>query len=178
MTFDRIAVLTVGCLITGPSAALAQNADEVRTARALLADRIAAQQAESRAPAFVTEWAGGTLGSLAGLGLGLLIAQPSRCGGDDIECVFDTLGTVWLTSSLGSGAGVQIGGRLGDTNPSLTGALIGGVVGAVAGALVLTLMEEAVRTDGTLAVATFSLTQGLVSALGSRVGRALKRGGG
>ena len=176
MAFVRTALLAVVCLITWPSAALAQNAEEVRTARALLADRIAAQQIDSPAPAFVTEWAGGTLGSLAGLGLGLLIAQPDRCGGDDIECVFDTLGTVWLTSSLGAAGGVQVGGRLGDTSPSLTGALIGGVFGAVAGALVLTVLEEATTTDGALAVATFSVTQGLVSALGSRIGWAIRGG--
>ena len=128
---------------------------------------------------FIPEWAGGTLGSMAGLGLGLAIARPDRCGGDDIECVFDRLGTVWLTSSLGAGAGVQIGGRLGKTNPSLTGALIGGVSGAAVGAVALAVLEEASpgTTDGVLGMATFSLTQGLLSALGSRIGRAIVGGG-
>ena len=173
----RVATV-LACTLAGPSAALAQGADEVSTARALLTERVAQEAPAVRAPVFITEWAGGSLGSMAGLGLGLAISRPDRCDGDDIECVFDRLGIVWLVTSLGAGAGVQIGGRLGDTNPSLTGALIGGVLGAAVGAVALAMLDEASRgtTDGVLGVATFSVTQGLVSALGSRIGRAIGSG--
>ncbi len=109
----RMAIV-IACALAGPSAALAQGADEVSTARALLSGRVSQQAPTNPAPVFITEWAGGTLGSMAGLGLGLAIA----------------------------------------------------------------VLEEASpgTTDGVLGIATISLTQGLLSALGSRMGRAIVGG--
>lgn len=171
-----VAVVLV-CTLAGPSAALAQGADEVSPARALLSEQVAQQASTNRAPVFITEWAGGTLGSLAGLGLGLAIFRPDNCG-DDLSCMFEGFGAMWLTSSLGAGAGVHIGGRLGNTSPSLTGAVIGGVVGAVAGAVISAVMDEfsTGAGEGVSGIATFTITQGLVSALGSRIGRAIGSG--
>jgi hypothetical protein len=125
--------------------------------------------------AFAVEALGGTLGSAAGLGLGILITDPGRCS-DDLTCTLESLGVALGISGAGSGIGSFLSGRLADTDPSTIGGLIGGLLAIPAGVGVAHLLSEEMeltREDFLLA-ASYSLTQGIITALGSRIGAALR----
>lgn len=126
--------------------------------------------------AFLIEFAGATAGSLAGLGLGLLIARPDDCNNEDIECILRGIGVAGLTSFAGAPAGAVLLGNWADTSPSVWGALIGSAAGVAAGAGLLKLAEDV--DDDALPVlyglVLFSGTHGLLTALGSRIGAAIR----
>lgn len=125
--------------------------------------------------AFGIEAAGAVGGSLVGVGLGILIAQPDDCG-DDLSCTLNDAALVGLSSALGAAGGDFLVGRLAGTDPDLLGAALGAVVGAVAGAGLLKLLEEAGTgaSEGATAVISFSVTQGVLTAAGSRMLAAIR----
>jgi hypothetical protein len=114
-------------------------------------------------------------GSLVGVGLGILIAQPDDCG-EDLSCTLNDVALVGLSSAVGAAAGDFLVGRLARTDPDLLGAAVGAAVGAVAGAGLLKLLEEAGTgaNEGAAAVISFSVTQGLLTAAGSRILAAIR----
>lgn len=123
--------------------------------------------------AFAIEALGGTAGSLAGVGVGLLLsgAWTDRCNNEDLACLLRQIAATGVVSVAGATAGTYIAGRAADTGPSFVGGLLGAVAGAAAGAGVIHLLTEETRVadnNATLAVA-YSVTQGIVSALGSRL---------
>lgn len=130
----------------------------------------------SGAGALAIETLGGTLGSAAGFGLGVLISRVDECHSDDLQCTLEKVGIALGLSGAGAGAGSFLAGRIGATEPSGWGALIGGFVAIPAGIGVVHLISEELelsRGDFVLA-ASYTLTQGLLSAIGSRIGAALR----
>jgi hypothetical protein len=121
------------------------------------------------------EWAGGTLGSAAGVGIGLLLADPGSCGEDDVGCVLERLGIVGLTTAATTPLGVWAGGAAASTEPHVLGAVLGGVVGVGASLGAMRLFSElGLEPSGIAAVAVYAVTQGLVAAAGSRLGASLR----
>lgn len=133
-----------------------------------------AQREPRRGVAALTiEALGGTAGSLAGVGIGLLVsgAASDTCGSEDLACDLKQAATTGVISVAGSTAGTYLAGRAGNTQPSLVGSLLGAIVGAAAGVGVVHLLTEETklaRNNATLVVA-YSVTQGLVTAIGSRI---------
>jgi len=142
---------------------------------------VAAPASAQRGPvrgvaAFGIEAAGGVLGSAAGLGLGFLITNPGDCPSDDLGCTLQKVGAALAISAGGSGLGTVVLGRASHTQPSALGAFVGAAVGIAAGVGVVHLISEELdlsREDAVLWVG-YTLTQGVVSALGSRLVRALR----
>jgi hypothetical protein len=128
--------------------------------------------------AFAIEAVGGTAGSLAGVGLGLAISRANdECGSEDLACQLRQAATTGTVSVIGATAGAFLAGRTATTEPSVAGSLLGAVAGAAAGVGVIHLLTEETklaRNNGTLVVA-YSVTQGVVSALGSRIVAAVRR---
>jgi hypothetical protein len=125
--------------------------------------------------AWAIEAAGGSVGSLVGFGVGALMARGD-CEAEDLECYLDAVGRVLLTASAGATLGTWGLGKATDTEPSLVGAALGSLAGALAGAGVIKLIDEASSNSdaGGGAVIGFSIAQGAVTALGSRIGAALR----
>lgn len=136
----------------------------------------AQQRNASGSNAFAVETVGATAGSVAGVVLGLAVSRPDRCGVDDLACTIRGLGVAGVGSVIGSTAGAVIAGRSRDTRPSSVGAFVGAVAGAFAGVgLVHALTEEVnLKLEKPLTVAVYSLAQGVVTALGSRLGASIR----
>jgi hypothetical protein len=141
------------------------------------AARVEAASAQERTG--MREWtieaAGGTLGSVAGFGIGLAIFDDDDCG-DDLGCIFEDVAGVLAFSSAGATMGTWSLGSAASTDPSFGGALIGSLVGAAAGLGILKVLEEMDSdwNEGAPAVIGFTVTQGVLTAVGSRVGKALR----
>lgn len=135
-----------------------------------------AQEAEP-AGAYAIEAAGATLGSAAGLAAGLALSRPDRCGQDDVACIVQGLGAAALVSAAAAPLGVHVAGKVGETRPSLVGAAAGSVAGVAAAAGILKLLEEADAwgAEGIPAAVVYSVTHGVLTALGSRIGASLRR---
>ena len=103
------------------------------------------------------------------------ILDDEDCG-DDLECIFDEVAGVLAISSAGATIGAWALGRAADTSPSFVGSALGSIVGAAAGLGVLKLLDEIDPDydEGTGAIIGFSLTQGVFTAIGSRVGKAMR----
>ena len=130
----------------------------------------------SGASAFAIEAAGATVGSLAGVTLGLAVSRIDRCDSEDLACILSGLSVGGVGGVVGATAGTLIVGRQLDTHPSTAGAIVGSILGVAAGLGVVHLItEEAVIKLGRVgAVLAFSATQGLVTALGSRIGAGIR----
>lgn len=128
----------------------------------------------SGSAAFLIEAAGGIAGSLAGFGL--IYSTDSGCGSEDLVCNLRQAGAAVLVGTIGAASGAYIAGRLADTEPSALGIIIGAIAGAGAGLGAAHLVTEElnwVNSDAG-AIITFSVAQGVTTALGSRIVRALK----
>jgi hypothetical protein len=121
------------------------------------------------------EAAGATIGSVAGFGIGLAIFDDDDCG-DDLDCIFEDVAGVLAFSSVGATMGIWALGSAANTDPSFGGALIGSLAGAAAGLGILKVLEEIDSdwSEGAPAVIGFTVTQGVLTAIGSRVGKALR----
>lgn len=132
----------------------------------------------SGASAFTVEALGGTVGSLAGVGAGLLLTRAvNECESEDLVCNLRRAATTGVASVVGATVGTYVAGRAANTEPSVVGSLLGAVAGAAAGVGVVHLLTEetnVARNNATLVVA-FSLTQGVVTAIGSRLVSAATR---
>ncbi|MGH7502188.1 MAG: hypothetical protein ACREL7_10570 [Longimicrobiales bacterium] len=146
-------VLAGALLLTGPATACAQ--------------------APERAPvsAFLIETVGGTVGSAAGFGIALALTGPDDCHSDDLACTLRRLGISLLASAGGAATGDVLAGNMADTRPSPLGATIGSLAGIAAGVGIVHLFSEELditRSDAALFV-SYSLSQGILTALGSRL---------
>ena len=139
----------------------------------------AQRETRSAASAFAIETLGGTAGSALGVGAGLLISRATNeCQSEeDLECQLRQAATTGLVSVVGATAGTYLVGRAANAEPSFAGSLIGALAGAAAGVGVIHLLtEEAnVSSNNTTLVVAYSLTQGVVAALGSRIVAAVRR---
>jgi hypothetical protein len=155
----------------------------IRSATLLLAVSGSAVHAQRATPAvsgaraFATEAIGGTIGSAAGIVVGLAIAKPNDCpSSDDVACALQRLGITGVIGVAGATVGSNVAGRLAGTRPSLVGALLGAAAGAATGIAVEHLITEELSQQigdvGT--VLLFSITQGILAAAGSRIVASLK----
>ena len=118
--------------------------------------------------AFVLEAAGGTAGSLAGMGI---VAVASKCGVEDLACTLLTVGAGGALSAIGATVGTTLVARQTGSNRSVPGALLGSVVGTGVGLGVHYLLNR--NSDRNLGdkvvVPIFALAQGVFAAWGSRL---------
>ena len=134
---------------------------------------VVVQSARSGGSAFLIEAAGGIAGSLAGFAL--VYSAADDCEPEDLACDLGHAGAAVGVSTAAAAGGVFLAGRLGKTDPSGVGAALGALVGAVAGLGMAHLVTEelnVVNSDAG-AIITYSVTQGIVAALGSRIARGL-----
>ena len=136
----------------------------------------AQRTSRSGVSAFAIEAAGGTVGSLAGVTLGLAVARIDSCDSEDLACILSGLSVGGVGGVVGATLGTVVAGRTFDTRPSTAGAIIGSLVGVAAGvgAVHLITEEASTRLGRVGGVLVFSTTQGLVTALGSRIGASIR----
>ena len=136
----------------------------------------AQRQTRSGVSGFAIEAAGGTVGSLAGVALGLAVARVDSCDSEDLACILSGLSVGGLGGVIGATLGTVIVGRRFETRPSTAGAIVGSLVGVAAGiGIVHLITEEASTRLGRVgSVLVFSTSQGLVTALGSRIGASIR----
>ena len=130
------------------------------------------------AAAFGIEAAGGTAGSLAGEGVGLAISRANdRCDSEDLACGLRQAATTGAVSVIGATAGTFLVGRSANTEPSVVGSFLGAIAGAAAGVGVIHLLNEEtnVASNNATLVVAYSITQGIVAAIGSRIVAAARR---
>lgn len=159
----RLAAVLLPLLLLAPAlhAQVAGGTEPVQTTRVDVAPRTRG------GAAFTVEAAGATAGSLLGAGLALATID---CDGEDLDCVLGGVAVTGVLGAAGSVGGDLLAGRLADTRPSVGGAVGGAVLGTLGGLAVVKGLEEA-GVDGAPAIVGFSVTQGLFTALGSRLFR-------
>jgi hypothetical protein len=131
-------------------------------------------QARTGTSAFLVEAAGAAAGSA--LGFGILYLTASECDGEDLACTLEKVFIGIALGTAGAAAGAVIAGRSADTEPSTIGAVLGAVAGAAGGIGLWRLFTEKLDVGNHTAGAaiTYIGTQAIVTALGSRIFRALK----
>lgn len=98
------------------------------------------------------------------------------CAVEDLGCNLENVFSAIAVGTLGSAVGADVLGSAARTRPSRIGVVLGSVVGAAAGVGLWHLLTEelnAINNTGA-AMASFAIAQGTVTALGSRVVRALQ----
>lgn len=125
--------------------------------------------------AFVVEALGATAGSLAGFSL-IYLTNKDDCDPEDLECTLETGALALATSTVGAAVGNILAGNAAHTRPSGWGAAIGAIAGSVAGIGTWHLFTEEINVSDSaaFAIAVYAVTQGIVTALGSRIGAALR----
>ena len=116
---------------------------------------------------FVVEALGGSLGSLAGIGV---IALTS-CGGDDLGCSIIRVGAGGVTGAIGATIGTALAARYTRSRRSVVGSALGAVVGTGVGLGVhYAFNRNSDRNLGdAVVVPIFVLSQGTFAAIGSRL---------
>jgi hypothetical protein len=150
----------------------AQGLDDLRAApvgshleaRRTLADDTAANSTG----AFVLEALGGSLGSLAGIGI---VALAAHCGHEDLGCVILNVGAGGALGAVGATIGTTLVARHTKSARSVTGAALGALVGTGVGlGLHYAFNHSSDRNLGdAVTVPIFVISQGAFAALGSRL---------
>jgi hypothetical protein len=140
---------------------------------------VAFQEAAQRASrtGFVMEWLGGMAGSAASFGLGIAFADSCNDDPDDflnLDCAVNAAFVTVAISIPASALGTYALGEVVNSRPSAVGALIGSVVGVVGGALVISALDSDSSDNDVAIVLGYAAAQGLFSAIGSRIGAALR----
>lgn len=128
--------------------------------------------ARSPAAALGIEALGGTGGSAIGFHMVRLLSDRIACG-ENLSCTLGNAATALLLGSVGAAAVSYASGRIAGTEPSGAGAVIGAVVGAAAVVGVDHVLSNINTSDRHRYVA-FAVTQGLLTAIGSRIGALLR----
>ncbi|HEX6134784.1 MAG TPA: hypothetical protein VFZ24_12525 [Longimicrobiales bacterium] len=125
-----------------------------------------------RAPlaAFGIESLGGIAGSAAGFGAVALLAGDCAA---ELTCALGTATTAVLMGTAVSAGGAYLFGRLAGTEPNGPGAIIGALAGAAAVIGVDHVLSNVNTSDSGRRVA-YALSQGLLTAAGSRIGALLR----
>lgn len=133
-----------------------------------------AQPRDARTAHFGVDVAAASVGSATGLLVGYAIARPDECSSDDIECIIDSLGVAALLSTIAAPAAVLLADRWRGTDGSVIGVGVGSLAGVAASLGTIVLLEETMGRELSRPVAllTFSLPHGFITALGARAGRA------
>lgn len=130
---------------------------------------VASASRRSHATALGIEALGGIAGSA--IGFGALIGKAD-CG-ENLSCTFGNAATALLLGTLGAAGGAYAAGRLGGTEPSGWGAAVGAIAGAAA-VVGVDHVLSGTNTSDTSRYITFAVTQGLITAIGSRIGTLLR----
>ena len=125
-----------------------------------------------RAPlaAFAIESLAGIAGSAAGFGA--VVHFAGDCA-DELSCALGTAAAAVLMGTAVSAGGTYLVGRLAGTEPNGAGAIIGALAGAAAVVGVDHVLSNVNTTDSRRRVA-YALSQGLITAAGSRIGALLR----
>ena len=121
---------------------------------------------------FMLEALAGTVGSLAGIGI---VGLTSKCDVEDLGCTILTVGAGGALGIVGATAGTSLMARRTGARRSLVGAALGATVGTGIGLGIHYLLNQSSDRNlgDQIVIPIFVLSQGTVSALGSRlVGRA------
>ena len=140
----------------------------------LAAGTLAAQEparaARHRDPAaFTIEAAAGSVGSLVGIAI---VGLSHKCGVEDLACLIMKAGASGATGAIGATLGTYAAAGYTGSPRSLGGAALGAVVGTGVGLGVHWLLNRASDRnfdDPYAVVPIFTLSQGIVSAIGSRL---------
>jgi hypothetical protein len=124
--------------------------------------------------AFAIEAAGGIVGSTLGFSTAYLAERD--CDAEDLSCILRTASLAVVASTAGAALGTWATGRAFDTQPSGIGATVGAIAGAAAGVGMYHLLTEELNVVGgrVPVMLSYTVTQGVVAALGSRVARSLR----
>jgi hypothetical protein len=136
----------------------------------------AQKEARSGVSAFAIEAAGATVGSVAGVTLGLAVSRTDRCDTEDLACILSGLSVGGVGGVVGATVGTLVMGHQYNTRPSTAGAIVGSIAGiaAAVGMVHLITEEASIRLGRVGSVLVFSGTHGLVTTLGSRIGAAIR----
>ena len=118
---------------------------------------------------FALEALGGSLGSLAGMGV---TALATRCDVEDLGCLLGAVGVGGLLGVVGATVGTTLVARQTTSQRSVAGAALGAVVGTGAGLGVHYLLNRGTDRnldDAAVVLPIFAIAQGTFSALGSRL---------
>jgi hypothetical protein len=139
-------------------------------AAASLAAQEPVREVRHRDPAaFAIEAAAGSAGSLIGIAA---VGLSHKCGVEDLACLIMKAGASGATGALGATLGSYAAAGYTGNPRSLGGAALGAVLGTGVGLGVHWLLNRASDRnfdDPYAVVPIFTLSQGIVSALGSRV---------
>jgi hypothetical protein len=155
--------------VDAQSAVRRQEAGPPATATRAIATVAAPSHAPNTNGAFVIEAVGGSLGSLAGMGL--LIGLTKTCDGEDLGCIIKKVGAGGAMGVVGSTVGTTLAAKHTGSDRSVLGAALGGVVGTGAGLGIHWLLNRGTdRNLGDWVVfPIFTLSQGTFAAAGSRL---------
>ena len=141
------------------------------------AQAVASRQMASRtgAGAFMAETLGATAGSLVGFGL-VYLGREACTHPDELACAIRGAALGIGASTVGAVLGDHLAGRAAGSDPSTLGAALGAVVGAAAGVGAWHLFTEEldITNEPAVAILAYSLTQGLLTAAGSRIAHRLR----
>ncbi|CAN5787131.1 hypothetical protein BH23GEM9_BH23GEM9_36330 [soil metagenome] len=126
--------------------------------------------------AFGIETIGAAAGSAVGFSAVVLLTDHDACG-DNLSCVLGNAALALTGATVGSAVGALALGSAFDTRPHGAGVIVGALAGAAAAVGMDHLLREEIglnMSDGATII-VIALTQGVVTALGSRLGVALRR---
>jgi hypothetical protein len=125
--------------------------------------------------AFAVEALGGVVGSTVGFGI-IALARQDDCDVEDTVCLLESAGLAIALGTATSAVGTVLAGRSFETEPSVLGASIGALAGIAAGLGVSHLLTDElnVTNSDVAAVLGYTITQGVVTAIGSRIVRGLR----
>lgn len=141
-------------------------------ARALDALHLQSPHNDRPIRALGVETLGGTMGWAVGFGSVLLLTDAADCG-ENLSCTLGIAGSALLLGSVAAAGGTYAMGRLGDTSPSGVGSTIGAVAG-VAAVIGADHVMSNVNTSDARRYVMYAVTQGFVTALGSRIGALMR----
>ena len=119
--------------------------------------------------AFAIEAAAGSVGSLVGIGV---VGLAHKCGVEDLACLLLKAGASGATGALGASLATYAAARYTGSPRSFGGALLGAVVGTGVGVGVHWILNRGTDRnldDPWVVVPIFTFSQGITSALGSRL---------
>jgi hypothetical protein len=121
--------------------------------------------------AFAVEAGGASAGSLLATIAAhrALVATRGACGVEDLGCMLRRLPVLGAASIAGATAAGYGAGRLADSRPSLGGSVLGATIGVAAGVGAVKGLDEVGVRGRAVAAIAYALSQGLVTAAGSRL---------
>ena len=124
----------------------------------------------SNTTAFLIEATAATAGSL--VGFSAVYLTRSDCG-DDLACIIKQVGAAVIASTAFYAGGAYFVGKQANTNPSPLGVTLGAIAGAGAGLFIWHAVDQdlEITRSNAAGIATYVISQGIVTAIGSAIAR-------